>query len=93
MTKYTVKYTTQFKKDYKLAKRQKKDLSLLKTVVALLADGKQLPEKYQDHPLIGNWKGYRECHILPDWLLIYRLDEDVLVLTMARTGSHSDLFN
>ena len=93
MTKYTIKYTTQFKKDYKLAKRQNRNLDQLKSVIALLADGHQLPEKYQDHSLIGNWKGYRECHIFPDWLLIYKQDENVLVLTMARTGSHSELFN
>ena len=92
MTKYTIKYTTQFKKDYKLAKRQNKDIQLLKDLVALLADGRSLPEKYNDHPLQGNWKGFRECHILPDWLLIYKQEQDVLVLTMVRTGSHSDLF-
>ena len=93
MTKYTIKYTTQFKKDYKLAKRQNKDLNRLKELVALLADGKPLPEKYNDHSLIGNWNGYRECHILPDWLLIYKIDSEILVLTMARTGSHSELFH
>lgn len=92
MTKYTIKYTTQFKKDYKLAKRQNKDIQLLKDLVALLADGRPLPEKYNDHSLQGNWKGFRECHILPDWLLIYKQEQDVLVLTMVRTGSHSDLF-
>ena len=92
MTKYTIKYTTQFKKDYKLAKRQNKDIQLLKDLVALLADGRSLPEKYNDHSLQGNWKGFRECHILPDWLLIYKQEQDVLVLTMVRTGSHSDLF-
>ena len=92
MTKYTIKYTTQFKKDYKLAKRQNKDIQLLKDLVDLLADGRPLPEKYNDHPLQGNWKGFRECHILPDWLLIYKQEQDVLVLTMVRTGSHSDLF-
>lgn len=92
MTKYTIKYTTQFKKDYKLAKRQNKNIQLLKDLVALLADGKTLPEKYNDRPLQGNWKGYRECHILPDWLLIYKQEQDLLILTMVRTGSHSDLF-
>ena len=92
MTKYTIKYTTQFKKDYKLAKRQNKDIQLLKDLVDLLADGRPLPEKYNDHPLQGNWKGFRECHILPDWLLIYKQEQEVLVLTMVRTGSHSDLF-
>lgn len=90
--KYKIKYTTQFKKDYRLAKRQNKNPDLLMEVVALLAEGKTLPAKYNEHPLIGNWKGFRECHILPDWLLIYKIEDDILVLTLTRTGSHSDLF-
>ena len=90
--KYKIKYTTQFKKDYRLAKRQNKNPDLLMEVVALLAEGKTLPAKYHEHPLIGNWKGFRECHILPDWLLIYKIEDDILVLTLTRTGSHSDLF-
>lgn len=92
MTKYTIKHTSQFKKDYKLAKKRNLDLGLLKEVVSKLADGIPLEDKYRDHPLSSNWIGYRECHILPDWLLIYRLDDDVLVLTLTRTGTHSDLF-
>lgn len=93
MTKYEIKSTTQFKKDYKLAKRRKLNLSLLKDIVTKLANGKPLDPKHKDHPLSGNWAGHRECHIQPDWLLIYRYDNDVLVLTLARTGTHSDLFN
>ena len=68
-------------------------ISLLDDVVALLAQGKVLPEKYRDHALTGNWLNHRECHILPDWLLIYRIENDVLVLTLSRTGSHSDLLD
>lgn len=90
--KYTVKPTTQFKRDYKLAMKRGLDISLLEDVIATLAMGESLPEKNKDHLLSGNWIGYRECHILPDWLLIYRIDDDVLVLTLTRTGTHSDLF-
>lgn len=92
MTKYTIKSTTQFKKDYKLAKRRHLDLELLKDIVTKLANGEPLPEKNKDHALSGNWIGHRECHILPDWLLIYRIEDDVLILTLSRTGTHSDLF-
>lgn len=67
-------------------------IRLLKEIIADLANGNPLPDKNRDHPLNGNWVGHRECHILPDWLLIYRIKDDVLVLTLARTGSHSDLF-
>lgn len=91
-TKYIVKTTTQFKKDYKLAVKRGLKIELLKDIVATLAMGEKLPEKNKDHALAGNWVGHRECHILPDWLLIYRIEDDVLVLTLARTGSHSDLF-
>lgn len=91
-TKYTVKTTTQFKKDYKLAIKRGFKINLLENVIAALAMGEPLPEKCKDHALSGNWAGHRECHILPDWLLIYRIEDDVLVLTLARTGTHSDLF-
>lgn len=90
--KYTVKTTTQFKKDYKLAMRRGLDIGLLESVIANLAMGMPLPEKNKDHALSGNWAGHRECHVLPDWLLIYRIDDDVLVLTLSRAGSHSNLF-
>ena len=92
MTKYQVKTTTHFKKDYKLAMRRGRKMNLLKEVITLLAMGKPLPEKYKDHALTGNWSGHRECHIQPDWLLVYRIEDDVLVLTLSRTGSHSNLF-
>ena len=92
MTKYTIKYTSQFKKDYKLAKRRGLNLSLLKKIISQLANGVQLDEKYRDHDLSGDWKGHRECHIQPDWRLVYRIEDDVLILTLSRTGTHSDLF-
>lgn len=91
-TAYTVKLTTQFKKDYKLALKRGLKISLLDDIITALAMGLPLPEKNKDHPLSGNWSGYRECHILPDWLLVYRIDQNVLVLTLSRTGTHSDLF-
>ena len=91
-SKYTVKPTSQFKKDYKLAMKRGLDISLLEDIIAKLALGESLPEKNRDHALTGDWVGHRECHIQPDWLLIYRMEGDVLVLTLARTGSHSDLF-
>lgn len=92
-SKYTVKPTSQFKKDYKLAMKRGLDISLLEDIIAKLALGESLPEKNRDHALNGNWNGYRECHILADWLLIYKLEDNVLILTLARTGTHSNLFN
>lgn len=91
-TKYIVKPTTQFKKDFKLAMKRSMKIELLEKVIAMLAMGETLPDKHKDHALTGNWVGHRECHILPDWLLIYRIEDEVLVLTLARTGTHSDLF-
>ena len=85
-------WTNQFKKDYKLAIKRGLKINLLEDVIAALAMGEPLPEKNKDHALTGNWAGHRECHILPDWLLVYRIEDDVLVLTLARTGTHSDLF-
>ena len=91
-TKYTVKTTSQFKKDFKRAMKRGLNIDLLETVIATLALGEPLPDKNKDHALTGNWIGHRECHILPDWLLIYRIEEEVLILTLARSGTHSDLF-
>ena len=90
-TKYIVKTTTQFKKDFKLAKKRGLKMELLREVITVLAMGETLPEKNKDHALTGNWIGHRECHILPNWL-VYRLEDEVLVLTLTRTGTHSDLF-
>ena len=91
-TKYIVKPTTQFKKDFKLAMKRSMKIELLEEVIAMLAMGETLPDKHKDHALTGTWVGHHECHILPDWLLIYRIEDEVLVLTLARTGTHSDLF-
>lgn len=91
-TKYIVKPTSQFKKDYKQAIKRGLKIKLLEDVITNLAMGEALPEKNKDHTLTGNWVGHRECHIQPDWLLVYRIEEDVLVLTLTRTGTHSDLF-
>lgn len=91
-TKYTVKPTTQFKKDFKLAMKRGLKIELLEEVIAALAMGETFSEKHKDHALTGNWIGHRECHVLPDWLLIYRIEDDVLVLTLTRTGTHIDLF-
>ena len=91
-SKLTVKLTTGFRKDYKLAIKRGLKIELLETVVEMLANGKILPPENRDHELGGNWKGHRECHIQPDWLLIYRIDKNILVLTLSRTGTHSDLF-
>lgn len=90
--KYQIEITSRFKKDYKMSQKRGLDMSQLENVVEILASGEALPEKYLDHPLIGDYKGYRECHIRPDWLLVYKIQDDILILTLARTGTHSDLF-
>lgn len=90
--KLDIVWTSQFKKDYKLAMKRGQSIDLLDNVIRLLAKGEPLPDSNRDHALSGNWIGHRECHILPDWLLVYRVENDILVLTLARTGTHSDLF-
>lgn len=90
--KYEVRFTGQFKKDLKLAKKQGKDTDELFAVIDKLANGEVLEAKYRDHSLSGNYKGCRECHIEPDWLLIYEIDDGILVLMLYRIGSHSELF-
>lgn len=89
---YNVIPTSQFKKDLKKIKKQGKDINELKKVINILAAGKTLPENNKDHLLTGNWHNHRECHIKPDWLLIYKIENNNLILTLARTGSHADLF-
>lgn len=84
--------TNRFRKDYKLAKKRGYNLSLLEKTVNMIASRTPLPEKYKDHELIGDYKGCRECHITPDWLLIYEIYEEELILYLTRTGTHSDLF-
>lgn len=86
-----VKFTTAYKKSYKLMKKRGKNMSLLDSVIDDLRCGKTLEERYCDHELKGSLKGFRECHIQPDWLLIYLIDNDILTLTLVDTGSHSDL--
>ena len=90
--KYTIKFTTQFKKDLKLAKKQNKNIDKLFEIIEILANGNQLPAKYRDYELTGNYKDTGECHIEPDWLLIYEIREEILVLMLNRVGSHSELF-
>lgn len=90
--KYDIQFTTQFKKDLKLAKKQNKDLDKLFSVIEVLARGETLPPQYRDHDLSGNYKGTRECHLEPDWLLIYEIQDNVLVLMLYRLGTHSELF-
>lgn len=90
--KYEIEISSRFKKDYKLVKKRGYDLNLLKDVINILANGNPLPERYLDHSLSGNYKNCRECHIQPDWLLIYRIEKDLLILGLTRTGTHSDLF-
>ena len=89
-----IEYQGQFKKDYKIAKKRGLDVSLLVEVISLLANEQPLPDKYRDHALTNsrNYKNVRECHIQPDWLLVYQADRERLILTLIRTGSHSDLF-
>lgn len=92
MKNYEIIPTNKFKKDLKTAIKRGYNLSLIEVVIDLLAQGKTLPEKYKDHNLAGNYKGCRECHITPDWLLIYEIDNNQLFLYLTRTGTHSDMF-
>ena len=85
-----LKVTTQFKKDFKKGKKQGRDIGELESVIKSLQQGKLLDEKYRDYGLTGNWKDHKECHVNPDWLLIYKISKDELRL--ARIGSHSELF-
>jgi len=90
--KYGIARTNRFKREYKLMQKRGADMQLLHDVINLLRKGIPLPAKYCDHALTGNFSGTRECHIKPDWLLVYQIEEDILVLTLMRTGTHSDLF-
>lgn len=89
---YTVKPTSKFQRDVKRIERRGYDISLLTGVIKTLAAGETLPQKFKDHDLNGDYIGCRECHITPDWLLIYRVSRDKLILVLTRTGTHSDLF-
>lgn len=87
-----IRYSSKFKKDYKLILKRGYNTKLLEEVLKILVKGDPLPKKYLDHPLIGNYAEHRECHITPDWLLIYKIENDILTLSLTRTGTHSDLF-
>ena len=90
--KYTAKPTAKFQKDLKRIQKRGLDMDLLTAAIKILAAGDTLPVKYQDHPLSGHFIGCRECHIQPDWLLIYEIAESDLILYLTRTGAHADLF-
>ena len=85
--------SNRFRKDLKLAQKRGYDLSLLEKVVDMLSRCEELPARNRDHSLTGEYAGFRECHILPDWLLVYRIEESALILFLSRTGTHSDLFD
>jgi mRNA interferase YafQ len=89
---YTVKPTNRFQKDLKRVEKRGYKIDLLTEVIKKLVKGEPLDEKYCDHPLKGDYKGCRECHITSDWLLIYEITNDTLILYLTRTGTHSDLF-
>jgi len=88
----TIRYSGKFKKDYKIIKKRGYDTRLLEEVLYMLSAEQSLPPRYNDHALIGDFKGHRECHISSDWLLIYKIINDELMLELTRTGTHSDLF-
>ena len=90
---YEVVLSNRFRKDLKLAAKRGCDLALLNSIVDRLAQGETLPAKHRDHSLTGDYIGFRECHIQPDWLLIYRAEEEALMLFLMRTGTHADLFD
>ena len=91
--KYEVRKTNTYKRNYKSAIKRGYNIKLLDEAINILAETGTLPAKYNDHKLTGNWAGYRECHITGDWLLIYRIEKDKLILTLTRTGTHSDLLD
>ncbi|MDR1704357.1 MAG: type II toxin-antitoxin system YafQ family toxin [Clostridiales bacterium] len=90
---YKVILAKKYKRDLRLAIRQGKDINLLEMAVDILSKGTRLPPEYNDHPLKGKYKGCRECHIAPDWLLVYKKYKDVLVVLLTRTGTHQDIFD
>ena len=89
----TINRTSRFKKDYRRMMKRGCDPALFEYVLGELVNERQLPEKYRDHALTGNYAGHRECHIQPDWLLVYLIEKDTLTLTLTHTGTHSDLFD
>ena len=87
-----LRYSSKFKKDYKTIIKRGYNPKLLEDVLSILCAEEPLPLKYRDHNLSGSYEGHRECHITPDWLLIYKIEQNILSLTLTRTGTHSDLF-
>ena len=92
MAKLKVRQTSLFKQDLKRARKQGRDMTAMDEAISMLQYGMPLPARFRDHALTGNLKGCRECHIEPDWLLVYKIDAGILILTLMRTGSHSELF-
>ena len=90
--KYTPYYTNRIKKQLKTLEKRGYNMDLFKEVVEMLLDGKPLPPKHRDHPLRGNKRGYRDCHIQGDWVLVYKIDKGILTLILSETGTHSDIF-
>jgi len=89
--KYAPYYTNRLKRQLRVLERRGYDMGLFKEVVEMLLDGRPLPRKYHDHPLHGDKHGYRDCHIQGDWVLIYKVDKDILTLILSETGTHSDI--
>lgn len=87
-----IRYSAKFKKDYKMLIRRGYNPLLLQDALEILCSEQPLPPKFKDHALTGNYEGHRECHITPDWLLIYKIEQKILTLSLTRTGTHSDLF-
>ncbi len=92
MSLYKLSFTKQYLKDLRLARKRNLDEDKLNEIIKMLINGETLPQKNRDHALVGDFKGCRECHISPDWLLIYAKDDGIKIITLLRTGSHSDLF-
>lgn len=87
-----IRYSAKFKRDFKTIVKRGYNPDILQEVLEILFNGQPLPPQYKDHRLMGNYEGYRECHITTDWLLIYKIENEILTLTLTRTGTHSDLF-
>lgn len=87
-----IRYSSRFKKDFKMIVKRGYNVKLLEEVLKLLSEEQILPQEYLDHALSGNYTGHRECHITPDWLLVYKIEKNILTLSLTRTGTHSDLF-
>ena len=90
-TKYEIIYEKRFRKQYRLLEKRKYDMALLDSIILKLANGETLSPKHRDHPLRGDRRGYRDCHIKDDWVLIYKIDKGILTLVLSETGTHSDL--